>query len=93
MWYDSQLDKARRNCNNCFLTQEDAEMELLRRESRAKAWKPEMNQPYWAISRFTLTFNTTWQADAPDWMYYHNGNVHKTTEEAIEWKEKYGKAF
>ena len=93
MWYDSQLDKARRNCNNCFLTQEDAEFELLRRESRAKAWKPDMGRRYWTTGIIWWTKETTWQDDTIDGMYFHNGNVHKTKEESIEWGEKYGKAF
>ena len=93
MWYDSQLDKARRNCNNCFLTQEDAEMELLRRESRAKAWMPEVGQHHWTIGRMGGAVETPWDADNLDCMYYHNGSVHRTKEEVYEWKAKYGKAF
>ena len=92
-WCGVPVDIARRKYNNCFLTQEDADMELLRRECRAKAWKPDMGQVYWGIRRMGGAFDTIWQDDALDFMYFHNGNVHKTKEDAYEWKAKYGKAF
>ena len=92
-WCGVPVDIARRKYNNCFLTQEDADMELLRRECRAKAWKPDMGQVYWGIRRMGGAFDTIWQDDALDFMYFHNGNVHKTKEDAYEWKKKYGKAF
>ena len=93
-WDDYSLtDKDRRECGNCFLTAEYADMELLRRESRAKAWMPDMDQVFWGIGRMGRAFDTTWQDDNTDMMYFHNGNVHKTEEESIEWKAKYGKAF
>jgi len=92
-WTEMQANITRRKYNNYFLTSEDAEMELLRRESRAKAWKPEMEQYYWFIGSKGRAFETPWKADNSDFMYYHNGNVNKTKEDAYEWKAKYGKAF
>jgi len=68
-------------------------MELLRRESRAKAWKPEEGGNVWSINRKGRACDSIWEGDNIDLMYYHNGSIHKTKEEAIEWKEKYGKAF
>ena len=68
-------------------------MELLRRESRAKAWKPEVREKYWIIGGMGRSFDSVWKDDNTDMMYFHNGNVHKTKEESIEWKAKYGKVF
>ena len=92
-WEDTTLDESRRGYNNCFLTEEEADMELLRRESRAKAWKPEEGEVFWAIDSKGRTYASIWEGDYIDIMYFHNGHTHKTKEEAIEWGEKYGKAF
>lgn len=93
IWDDDRKDEERRQYNNCFLTSEDVDMELLRRESRAKAWMPEMGQRIYSIGILWEAFETTWDANTCDFMYYHNGNIHKTKEDAYEWKAKYGKAF
>ena len=92
-WENTITHEERRKYNNCFLTQEDAEFELLRRESRAKAWMPEEGENSWSIDSNGQTFARIWEGDYIDMIYYHNGHIHKTEEEAIEWGEKYGKAF
>jgi len=93
IWDDDRIDEERRQYNNCFLTSEDVDTELLRRGSRAKAWIPEMRQHIYSIGILWEAFETTWDANTCDFMYYHNGNIHKTKEDAYEWKAKYGKAF
>ena len=92
-WENTITDENRRNCNNCFLTCEEVDMELLRRESRAKAWMPEEGENFWATRHKRESFESVWEGDYIDMMYFHNGHTHKTKEEAIEWGEKYGKAF
>ena len=92
-WDELDVDKNRRKYNHCFLTPEDADMELLRRESRAKAWMPEVGQNFWSIDSKGKSFESIWEGDYIDMMYFHNGHAHKTEKESIEWGEKYGKAF
>ena len=92
-WDGVIVDKRRRKNNNCFLTWEDAEMELLRRESRAKAWKPDMGQNFWTLDRMGSPTKVIWGDLCSNFLSFHNGNTYKTREEAIEWKKTYGKAF
>ena len=92
-WKDTTRDEDRRKYNDCFLTEEEADMALLRRESRAKAWKPDEGEVCWAIDSKGRTYASLWEGDCIDMIYYHNGHIHKTKEEAIEWGKKYGKAF
>jgi len=66
------VDEKKRKYNNCFLTEEDADMELLRRESRAKAWMPEEGEGYLSIGRMGGAFESRWYADTTDWMFFYN---------------------
>ena len=92
IWREALVETIRRECHNVFLTPEDADMELLRRESRAKAWKP-MKEEYYFSVKWDHSNVYVWVGDAMDMMNFHNGNVHKTKEEATEWSKTYGKAF
>ena len=92
-WNNMKIDEDRRKYNNCFLTEEEADMELLRRESRAKAWMPEEGDVFWSIDSKGRSYDSIWEGDNIDIMYFHNGHTHKTKDESIEWGKKYGKAF
>jgi len=72
IWREAQVEIIRRECNNVFLTSEDASMELLRRESRAKAWMPEVGKGYLSIGRMRGVFESRWYADTTDWMFFYN---------------------
>ena len=87
---NSKVD--RRNFHNIFLTKKEAQMELLRRESRAIAWKPNIWERYWT-THWLETDVFTWDGNAQENSLYHHGNVHKNEDEAIKWTKTYGEAF
>lgn len=78
-----------------FRTEKAAQMEALRRESRAKAWMPKERGIYYFCGIITGDI----ESEIYDPTYSYNimeflqGNTHETEAKAQEWKEKYYEAF
>lgn len=78
-----------------FRTEKAAQMEALRRESRAKAWMPQKREVYYFCGIITGDI----ESEIYDPTYSYNimeflqGNTHETEAKAQEWKEKYYEAF
>lgn len=78
-----------------FRTEKAAQMEALRRESRAKAWMPKKREVYYFCGIITGDI----ESEIYDPTYSYNimeflqGNTHETEAKAQEWKEKYYEAF
>jgi len=80
---------------NIFPNRQAAEMEKLRRESRAKQkWVPDEHEEYWHWCFMeNKEVKKHWSKGNFNEERWHMGNVHKTKEEAEEWGAKYGKCF
>jgi len=78
-----------------FPTEKGARMEALRREARAKCWVPNKGDDYYAynIDAEEAIDHQYLGDDDCDLSYVSMGNVHRTKQEALEWKEKYLEAF
>jgi hypothetical protein len=77
-----------------FPTKEGAKMEALRREARAKCWFPNKGDVCYAYDmEMEEVVEYPYSGDDIDAKYVSMGNVHRTAEGALEWKEKYLEAF
>ena len=77
-----------------FPTEEGAKMENLRREARAKCWFPNKGDVCYAYDmEMEEVVEYPYSGDDIDAKYVSMGNVHRTAEGALEWKEKYLEAF
>lgn len=83
-----------------FRTKDGAEMEKLRRESRAKAWMPEKDGTFYYYNFYTEKIERvsgeTYREDEEQAIYFYaalSGATFKTEEEVQVWKEKYLETF
>ena len=78
-----------------FRTEKAAQMEALRRESRAKAWMPQKREVYYFCGIITGDIESEIYDPTHSYniMEFLQGNTHETEAKAQEWKEKYYEAF
>lgn len=51
-------------------------------------WRPELGERYWFISTRGAETTAYWNKDTMDFFCLSVGNVHKTEEQATQWKQK-----
>lgn len=87
----SETLNVNRIANEIFLTQEECEREILRRESRAKCtFRPKEGEVYFISDEDGNSEEFQWKDINYYSMALHNWNIHRTEEEAKEWGVKYG---
>lgn len=89
---DDHLDKRLLEIGNLYRTKEEAEDEVKRRESIAKAWWPEVGKPCWMWRSYSgvLKINEYIEAFTAD---CYIGACHKTKEACTAWGKEYGHLF
>lgn len=91
-WNDGSDDDARYQIGNVYRTEQEAQDEVKRRESIAKAWWPEFGEPCWMWRSYSGVLKIDEYIDAFTADCYI-GACHKTKEACEQWGKEYGHLF
>lgn len=91
-WDSPTFDNGNYNMGNCFKTEEEVELHILRLESMSNRWKPDAGELFyfWNFASGSTRGESNFKVFAGEYLI---GNMHPTREAAQAWYDRFGRSW